>query len=103
MAQFTLWTTSRTKVVLTEQMRDYAARLHPQHRHAVKLALNALAAGKLGDVKPLEGALDGLQRLRVGRYRIVFRYLSDGSARCFFVESRRVVYDLLRQRPDLWT
>lgn len=95
--------TSRIKVVITQQVRDYAARLHPEHRRAIKAALAALAAGRLGDVKPLEEELDGLQRLRVGRYRIVFRYLPDGSARCFFMESRRVVYDLLRQRPDLWT
>lgn len=95
--------TSRIKVVVTEQVRDYAARLHPEHRRAVKAALAALAAGKPGDVKSLEEELQGLQRLRVGRYRIVFRYLSDGSARCFFMESRRLVYDLLRHRPDLWT
>jgi mRNA-degrading endonuclease RelE of RelBE toxin-antitoxin system len=94
--------TSRIKVVLTPQVRNFAARLHPEHRRAIKAALRQLAAGKLEDVKPLEEELDGLQRLRVGKYRMVFRYLSDGSARCFFMESRRVVYDLLRQRPDLW-
>ncbi|MCU0793692.1 MAG: hypothetical protein MUE42_12770 [Opitutaceae bacterium] len=93
---------SQIKVVLTAQVRDFAARLHPEHRRAVKAALVALANGRRGDIKPLEEELDGLQRLRVGRYRIVFRYLPDGSARCFFMESRRLVYDLLRQRPDLW-
>lgn len=92
---------SRTEVVLTQQVRDYAAHLHPEHRRAIKSALRQLGAGK-GDIKALEEELDGLHRLRVGRYRIVFRYLSNGTAHCFFMESRSLVYDLLRQRPDLW-
>jgi hypothetical protein len=75
---------------------------HPEHRRAIKAALRQVAAGKADDVKPLEAELDGLQDLRGGKYRLVFRYLADGSARCCFMESRRVVYDLLRQRPDLW-
>lgn len=94
--------TSRIKVVLTQQVRDFLARLHAEHRRAVQVALKALAAGDLDDVKTLESELAGRQRLWVGRYRIVFHYLIDGSARCFFMESRRVVYDLLRHRPDSW-
>lgn len=92
---------SRIEVVLTQQVRDYAAHLHPEHRRAIKAALRQLSQGK-GEIKALEEELDGLHRLRVGRYRIVFRYLPDGAAYCFFMESRSLVYDLLRHRPDLW-
>lgn len=88
-------------VEISEQVRAFVATLHPQHRRTIKKALKDLGDGK-GDVVPLEEELAGLHRLRVGRYRVVFFYASDGTIRCFFIEQRRLVYDLLRQRPDLW-
>jgi len=88
-------------VEISEQVRAFVATLHPQHRRAIKKALKDLAAGR-GDITPLEEELAGFHRLRVDRYRIVFRYASDRTIRCFFIEQRRLVYDLLRQRPDLW-
>lgn len=32
-----------------------------------------------GDIKTLEGFSDGRKRLRVGQYRIVYKYLDDGT------------------------
>ena len=32
-----------------------------------------------GDIKPMEGSKDGTMRLRVGKYRVLFRYEADGS------------------------
>lgn len=92
---------SPVAVEISEQVRVFVATLHPEHRRTIKKALKDLAGGK-GDITPLEEELTGFHRLRVGRYRIVFRYTADKSIRCFFIEQRRLVYDLLRQRPDLW-
>lgn len=96
-----LFMPSPVAVEISEQVRAFVATLHPEHRRAIKKALKDLAAGK-GDIAPLEEELTGFHRLRVGRYRVVFFYAGDGTIRCFFIEQRRLVYDLLRQRPDLW-
>ena len=32
-----------------------------------------------GDIKPMEGSKDGTMRLRVGKYRVLFRFEADGS------------------------
>lgn len=58
------------------------------------MALRELAAGK-GDIRPLEGAFSGFYRLRVGRYRLVFRYHAKGRGKCIrceFAEARSIVY-----------
>lgn len=31
-----------------------------------------------GDIRPLKGYKDGRQRLRVGKYRVIFRYTQEG-------------------------
>ena len=35
-------------------------------------------AGGLGDVEPMRGEWQGCYRLRVGDYRVIFRYVDDG-------------------------
>ena len=32
-----------------------------------------------GDIKPMQGYHDGRQRLRVGKYRVIYRYDIDGT------------------------
>ena len=32
-----------------------------------------------GDIKPMQGYHDGRQRLRIGGYRVVYRYSKDGT------------------------
>lgn len=88
-------------VVLADQVLAFAARLHPEHRRQIKKALRDLSLSR-GDILPLENEFAGLYRLRVGSFRVVFRYGTDGAIVCVFIERRRLVYDLLRQRPDLW-
>jgi hypothetical protein len=54
-----------------------------------------LEEGK-GDIRPLEKELEGYCRLRVGDYRIIFRYISTNSGprcMCAFIETRAVVYE----------
>jgi len=60
-------------------------------------ALHGLAQGK-GDIRALEADLTGFCRLRVGRYRVVLRYVSGKEGpECFcdYAESRHVIYEHL--------
>ena len=38
-----------------------------------------------GDVKPLQGYKDGRHRLRVGKYRVIYRYTQDGEIEILIV------------------
>lgn len=90
---------SPTEVVVSAQVKAFAARLHPEHRRALKSALRELAHGR-GAVKKLEDELDGIFRLEVGKYRVAYRYGPRGEIRCFFMETRRMIYDVLRANLD---
>ncbi|SDR81299.1 hypothetical protein [Opitutus sp. GAS368] len=75
------------------QVIDFAKRLAPESRRAVKHALQELRAER-GDIRALEGNLAGYYRLRVGRFRIIFAYAADGALEAVFMEERAFVYDL---------
>ena len=75
------------------QVIEFAKRLAPEPRRAVKRALEELRAER-GDIRALEGALSGYYRLRVGKFRIVFAYAADGAIEAIFMEERSLVYEL---------
>jgi len=81
------------KVTVSDQVRQYQAALAPLPRRRVKAAVIGLADG-LGDIKPLQGSLEGLARLRVGEHRIVFRHRGS-RIEVFFAAPRSVVYEFL--------
>ena len=82
------------KVLVSEQIVARLRTLHPDHRKDVRSALRELAKGQ-GDVKELAGRLAGFYRLRIGRYRIVYRY-RDKHVEAIFLEQRSIVYELFR-------
>ena len=82
------------KVEVSEQVADFVRRLPPEPRRRIKRALRDLAH-EHGDLRALEGPLDGYCRLRVGAYRIVFAYAKRGTIQCVFAERRSIVYELL--------
>jgi mRNA-degrading endonuclease RelE of RelBE toxin-antitoxin system len=84
------------KVELSEQVVDFVRRLPPEPRQRLRRALRDLARER-GDVKPLEGPLEGYCRLRVGAYRIVLSYATQRTIQCVFAERRSIVYELLVQ------
>ena len=48
-----------------------------------------------GDIKHLQGYTDGRMRLRIGKYRIIYRYDSEGNINILFImdiNSRRDIY-----------
>jgi mRNA interferase RelE/StbE len=75
------------------QAIEFARRLAPEPRRAVKHGLAALREER-GDIRALEGRLSGYYRLRVGRHRIVFTYAGDGAIEAVFVEERDLVYEI---------
>ena len=74
-------------------MREYHRKLAPEPRRRVKAAIAGLAGGH-GDIKALQGSLEGLSRLRVGEHRIVFRH-NEGRIEVFYAAPRSVVYEFL--------
>lgn len=74
--------------------------LPPDPRKRLRQAIRDLSEER-GDIVPLEGALEGFCRLRVGAYRVVFAYASDKTIDCVLVERRSVVYELLMDELGL--
>lgn len=81
----------KRSVVVAESVREYVAALAPEPRRRCKAALLALPGG---DTQQLEGNYAGYFRLRVGSLRFIYRE-HRGRIEVFYVEQRRLVYDLL--------
>ena len=81
------------KVQIKEQVRAFQATLGLDDRRALKRAIFALATER-GDIKALGENLAGYYRLRVGRYRVVFRYLPGLVIDCVYVNERKLVYEI---------
>ena len=75
------------------QVIAFAQRLAPEQRRAVKRALQELRQER-GDLRALEGVLAGYYRLRVGKFRLIFAYVPDGSIEVIFMEERSLVYEV---------
>ena len=85
------------RVELSAQVARFVRGRAPEPRRQIRLALKQLAAER-GDIKSLEGRLKDYFRLRIGNYRIVFRYSDTGkSIHCIFAERRDIVYELFEQ------
>jgi len=52
-----------------------------QTKARIKTAIQGLVENPpKGDIKPLEGYKDGRLRLRIGGYRVIFKYKADETA-----------------------
>lgn len=82
-------------VEVSEQVVHFVMQQAPDSRKKLRRAIRSLAA-ETGDLKALEGRLAGYHRLRVGPFRVVFRYtLQSGKRkiRCEFAERRPLIYE----------
>ena len=68
------------KVELEQQVVDFIRSLAPEPRQAVRRNLKKLE-NEEGEIRALEGELEGFYRLRVLRYRIIFFYHVRGKNR----------------------
>ena len=83
------------RVELSGQVADFVARQAPDGRKALRRGLRGLQSEK-GDIKALEERLSGFCRLRIGPYRVIFRYVAQAGGvaiRCEFAERRSIVYE----------
>jgi mRNA-degrading endonuclease RelE of RelBE toxin-antitoxin system len=84
------------KILASEQVAQWLRNLPPESKRRVRVALKGLERWQ-GDIKPLRGELEGLCRLRVGGYRIVFRMISKSLVQLEYADTRDVVYEAFRQ------
>lgn len=91
---------SRVAVELEEQVVHFFRSLPPQPRQAIRRALRKLQEEQ-GDIRALEGELEGFYRIRVQRYRVIFHYDVQNDLRvirCVYAATRSVVYEVFAQR-----
>ena len=81
------------KVQVREQVRAFQATLGPEPRRTLKRAILGLATER-GDIKALGENLAGYYRLKVGSYRVVFRYRPGREIDCVYVNERKLVYEI---------
>lgn len=84
------------KISASEQVSVWLVALPPQTKRRVRLALRDLAKGK-GDIKGLQGSLEGFNRLRIGGMRVIFRQISGSEILLEFANTRDAVYELYEQ------
>lgn len=85
------------KISASKQVASWLIALPPQSKHnKVRLALRELARGG-GNVKGLQGPLEGYNRLRIGGKRIIYRQVSRNQIELIFANTRDVVYELFEQ------
>jgi mRNA-degrading endonuclease RelE of RelBE toxin-antitoxin system len=86
----------RYRVQVREQVKGFIETLGPEPRRKIRLALRGLESER-GDCLPLKEKLSGYHRLRVGGYRIVYRYLPAKVIECVFAEERSLIYHLFEK------
>jgi len=88
------------KLELEQQVLDFVRTLAPEPRRALREALKKLMQEK-GDIRALEGELEGFYRLRVGRYRVIFSYRLERrmrQIRCLYAAHRTLIYEVFAQQ-----
>ncbi len=84
------------KIEIEEQVVRFVRSLAPVPRRSLRDALRKLQHEE-GDIRGLESELEGFYRLRVGRYRVIFFYLTRGRSRilrCVYAGHRNLIYEV---------
>ena len=76
----------------SDQVITALRELHPGVRRDIRRALDAVNEGKRRDVRALSEPLTGFWRLRVGKYRVVFRRDARGELIAEYLAPRESVY-----------
>jgi mRNA interferase RelE/StbE len=85
------------EVDVKQPVYDFIRRQAPEPRRALKRALRDLEHER-GDIRSLEQALAGYYRLRVGKFRVIFRYVDAGNIEAIFAEERSMVYEVFESQ-----
>ena len=84
------------KLEIAGQVALCIEQLAPEPRARLKRSLKNLQSDK-GDISSLETPLNGYCRLKVGKYRIIFRYGKDLTIHALFAQERRLVYEAFQE------
>lgn len=84
------------KISASEQVAAWLVALPPQTKRRVRLAIRGLAKG-VGDIRGLQGSLEGFNRLRVGGLRIIYRQISGSEIHLVFAHTRNGVYEMYEE------
>jgi mRNA-degrading endonuclease RelE of RelBE toxin-antitoxin system len=84
------------RVQVREQVKAFIDTLAPDSRKKLRSGLRRLETEK-GDCIALRETLAGYHRLRIGGYRVLYRYLPGKVIECVFAESRSLVYHLFER------
>lgn len=84
------------KILASAEFSEWLFALPPQPKRRIRLALRKLEKGQ-GDVKALQGSLEGFCRLRVGGMRLIFRYQGSQTIYVEYGNTRDAVYELFQQ------
>ena len=90
---------SLVKIELERQVVDFIRSLPPEPRRVLRRSLKNLGREK-GDIRALEGDLEGFYRLRALRYRVIFFYQVSSERRiirCLYAAPRSIVYEIFAQ------
>lgn len=84
------------KIEYSKKAVKYINALDRPTKQRIKVAIEGLTEQPpKGDIKAMQGFTDGRKRLRVGKYRIIYNYLSNGEIVVLYimnVDSRGDIY-----------
>ena len=84
------------KIKYSRKAAKYINALDRPTKQRIRVAIEGLTeTPPKGDIKSMQGFSDGRKRLRVGKYRIIYNYLSDEEIEILYiynVDSRGDIY-----------
>ena len=76
-------------IIYSKEAVKNISRMDATTKQRIKQGILAIPKG---NIKPLQGYSDGRQRLRVGKYRVVFNYMSETDILIMEIGTRGDIY-----------
>ncbi len=77
------------EIHFSSEARNFIKKCDPKLKQQLKESIESLKTmPPAGDIKSLEGYKDGRMRMRIGKYRVIFRYEQRGDQRVIHIIDR---------------
>ena len=87
------------KIVYSKDSLKFLAKMEKAIVDAIKAAIQGLTLEPpKGDIKEMQGYKDGRMRLRVGKYRIIYNYDTDGTMKILYIKDIGTRGDIYKKR-----
>ncbi|MFG6333584.1 MAG: type II toxin-antitoxin system RelE/ParE family toxin [Lachnospiraceae bacterium] len=74
------------KIEYAKKAVKYIESLDKPTKQRIKTGIEGLTENPpKGDIKAMQGYLDGRKRLRIGKYRIIYNYGQDGEIKILYI------------------